>query len=79
MNWVEKVGFGKIKKLLEISEQEQHHEIILTVKNLCELSCNPSPYTLPVIPHPLPIEVVEGEHYIIVDLLTLIPGSSSLV
>ena len=47
------------------------------MKNLRELSCNPSPYTLPAIPHPLPIEVVEGEHYVIADLLTLISGSSS--
>ena len=79
VNWVEKAGFGKIQKLLEISEWERHHEILLTVKNLRELSRNPSPYTLPVIPCPLPIEVVEGEHYVITDLLTLIPGSSSPV
>ena len=36
----------------------------LTVKNLRELSRNPSPYTLLVIPRPLPTEVVEGEHYV---------------
>ena len=48
------------------------------MKNLRELSCNPSPYTHPVIPRPLLVEVVEGEHYVIVDLLTLVPGSSSL-
>ena len=77
VNWVEKAGFGKIQKLLEISEREWHHEILLTVKNLRELSRNPSPYTLLVIPRPLPTEAVEGEHYVIVDLLTLIPGSSS--
>ena len=46
----EKTGFKKIKKLLEISKRERHHEILLTVKNLRELSRNPSPYTLPVIP-----------------------------
>ena len=77
VNWVEKAGFGNIHKLLEISERERHHEILLTVKNLRELSRNPSPYTLPVIPHTLPTEVVEGEHYVIVDLLTLISSSSS--
>ena len=77
VNWMEKVGFGKIQKLLEISERERHHKILLTVKNLRELSHNPSPYTLPVIPRFLPIEVVEGEHYVITDLLTLIPSSSS--
>ena len=77
VNWMEKVGFGKIQKLLEISERERHHKILLTVKNLRELSHNPSPYTLPVIPRFLPIEVVEGEHYVITDLLTLISSSSS--
>ena len=71
---MEKVGFGKIKKLLEIFERERHHEILLTVKNLRELGYNPSPYNLPIIPHLLPTEVVEVEHYVIADLLTLIPG-----
>ena len=27
-----------------------------------------------VIHRPLPVEVVEGEHYVIADLLTLVPG-----
>ena len=74
---MEKVGFKKIQKLLEISELERHHKILLTMKNLRELSRNPSPYTLPVIPHPLPTEIVEGEHYVFADLLTLVSGSSS--
>ena len=47
------------------------------MKNLHELSRNPSPYTLQVIPRPLPTEVEEGEHYVITDLLTLVPGSLS--
>ena len=47
------------------------------MRNLYELSCNPSPYILPVIPRPLPIEIEEGEHYVIADLLNLAPGSSS--
>ena len=74
---MEKAGFKNIQKLLEISEQERHHEIFLTVRNLHELSRDPSPYTLPVIHRPLPTEIVEGEHYVIVDLLNLVPGSSS--
>ena len=74
---MEKSGFKNLKKLLEISERERHHEILLTVKNLRELSCHPSPYILPVIPCPLPTEMVEGEHYMVADLLTLVPGSSS--
>ena len=48
------------------------------MRNLRELNRNPSPYILPVIPHPLPIEIVEGEHYIIADLLNLASSSSSL-
>ena len=77
VNWVEKTSFKKIQRLLEISKQERHHEIILTAKNLRELSCSPSPYIIPVIPRPLPAEIVEGEHYIIVDLLNLAPSNSS--
>ena len=77
VNWVEKASFKNIQKLLEISKQERHHEILLTVRNLCELSLNPTPYILPVIPRPLPTKIEEGEHYIIVDLLNLAPGSSS--
>ena len=77
VNWVEKSVFKNIQKLLEISEREQHHEILLTVKNLRELSRNLSPYTLPVIPRPLPTKIVEGEPHVIADLLNLVPGSSS--
>ena len=47
------------------------------MKILRELSRNPSSYILPVIPRPLLVEVVEGEHYVITDLLTLVPSSSS--
>ena len=74
---MEKAGFKKIERLLEISEQERHHEILLTAKNLRELSRNPSPYIIPVIPRPLPVEIVEGKHYVIADLLNLALSSSS--
>ena len=74
---MEKASFKKIKRLLEISERERHHEILLTAKNLRELSRSPSPYIIPVIPLPLPAEIVEGEHYVIADLLNLAPGSLS--
>ena len=70
---MEKISFKKIQKLLEISEQEWHNEILLTARNLRELSRNPSPCIILVIPCPLPTEIVEGEHYIIVDLLNLAP------
>ena len=42
VNWVEKAGFKKIKKLLEIFERKRHHEILLTVKNLHELNLQES-------------------------------------
>ena len=74
---MEKASFKKIQKLLSISERERHHKILLTARNLRELSRNPYPYIIPVIPHPLPTEIVEGEHYVIVDLLNLASGSSS--
>ena len=32
---------------------------------------------MPVLPHPLPAELVKGEHIVLADLLKLIPGSSS--
>ena len=54
VNWVEKASFKKIQKLLEISERERHHEILLTARNLRELSRSPSPYIIPVIPRSLP-------------------------
>ena len=63
--------------MLEISELERNHEILLTAKNLRELSRSPSPYIIPVIPRPLHVEIVEEEHYVIDDLLNLSPGSSS--
>ena len=77
MNWVEKANFKKIQKLSEISERERHHEILLTMRNLRELSRSPYPYILPVIPCPLPTEIAEGEHYVIADLLNFASGSSS--
>ena len=74
---MEKASFKKIQKLLEISERERHHEFLLTARNLRELSHSPSPYIIPVIPHPLPTKIVEGEHYVITDLPNLSPGRSS--
>ena len=54
VNWVEKASFKKIQNLLEISKRERHHEILLIMSNLHELSRSPSPYIIPVIPRPLP-------------------------
>ena len=75
---MERASFKKIRKLLEIFEQEQHHEVLLTRKNLHDLSCHLTPYSVPIIPHPLPSKIVKGKHFVTIDLLNLIPDSSSL-
>ena len=77
VHWVERASFAKIRRLLEISKQERHHEVLLTMKNLHDLRCHPLPYSIPIIPHPLPSKVVEGEHFVAANLLSLIPGGSS--
>ena len=77
MHWVERASFVKISKLLEISEHERHHEVLLTVKNLHDLRRHPLPYNVLIIPRPLPSEVVECEHFLAADLLSLILGGSS--
>ena len=77
MHLVQRASFAKIRRLLEIFEQEWHHEVLLIVKNLHDLSRHPSLYSVPIIPLPLPSEVVESEHFVATDLLSLIPGGSS--
>ena len=77
MNWVEKVSLEKICRLLEISEQERHYEVFLTLKNLADVRRNSTPYSLLIIPRPLPSEIVDGEHFITADLLHLTAGSAS--
>ena len=47
-------SFAKIRRLLEISDQDRHHEVLLTMNNLHDLSRHPSPYIVPIIPCPLP-------------------------
>ena len=76
MHWVERAGFVKIRRLLEISELKWHHEILLTVKNLHDLSLHLFLYKVLIIPHPPPSKIVEGDHFVTADLLSLIPGSS---
>ena len=66
-----------IRPLLEISEAERSHELLLTVKNLRELGGSPFSYIIPIVPHSLPMEVIEGEHFVLADLLKLVPGSFS--
>ena len=49
------------------------------MKNSQELGSNPFPYIAPVIPCPLPREVVRVEHFVFDDILKSISGSSSQV
>ena len=77
MHLVERASFTKIRRLLEISDQERHHEVLLNVKNLHDLRHHPLPYSVPIMPRLLPLEVVEGEHFVATNLLSLIPCGSS--
>ena len=38
---------------------------------------SPFPYIIPIVPRSLPAEVIEGEHFFLIDLLKLVLGSSS--
>ena len=40
------------------------------------MRCNPTPYTLPVIPRQLPSDIMEMEHFVIADLRRLISSSA---
>ena len=77
VHWVERASFVKISRLLEIFEQERHHEALLTVKKLHDLNRHPSPYNVPIIQRPLPSEIVVGENFVAADFLSLIPDGSS--
>ena len=68
--------FLNISRWLEITERERNG-LFLSVKNSQELGSNVFPYIAPVIPHPLPGEVVRGEHFVLTDLLKSISGNSS--
>ena len=77
MKWVEKSSIEKIRRLLEISERERYYQVLLTRENISVVRNNPAPYTLPVIPRPLPSNVVEGENFVLADVRHLAFGSSS--
>ena len=74
---MEKESLEKIYSLLEISELERHYEVFLTLNNLTNVRRSPAPYSLPIIPCPLPSEIVDWEHFVTTDLLSLIAGSAS--
>ena len=77
MNWVEKSSIEKIRRLLEIAERERHYQVLLTPENISTVRRNLDPYTLSVIPRPMPSHVVEGEHFVIADFQRLVSGSAS--
>ena len=66
-----------IKWLLEITEGELNHELLLYVKKLWELGINPFPYIVPIIPRSLTTELVRSKHFTLVDLLKPIPGAEA--
>ena len=73
----EKSSIEKIHRLLEISDRERHYQVLLTRENVSAVRNNSAPYTLPVIPRPLPVNVVEGEHFVLTDVRRLASGGSS--
>ena len=77
MKWVEKSCIEKIRRLLGISERERHYQVLLTRENISAVRNNPAPYTLSVIPRPLPSNVVEGEHFMLADIQRLVSGNAS--
>ena len=77
VSWVEKANLECIRRLLEITEGERNHQLLLYVKNLRELSVIPVPYIVPVIPRPSPVELVRGEYFTLADLLKSIQASSA--
>ena len=50
--------------------------VLLTLDNISAVRHNLTPYTLPVIPRPLPSDIVEREHFVIADLRRLISSSA---
>ena len=73
---MEKASLKRIIRLLEITEGVHNHEFLLSMKNLKELSSNPFPYIVLVIPCRLPVELVRRKHFVLTDLLKSILGSS---
>ena len=76
---MEKARLDRISRLLEITERQRNHELLLSIKNLWELGASPSPYIVTVLPRSLPAELVKGEHFVLTDLLKLMSGRSSQV
>ena len=56
---MEKASLECIRRLLEITEGERNHDLLLYVKNLRELGASPFPYVVPIIPRLLLVELVK--------------------
>ena len=74
---MEKSSIEKIHRILEISKRERHCWVLLTPENISVVIHNPTPYTLPVIPRPLPSHIVEGEQFMVADLRRLVSDGVS--
>ena len=66
VSWVEKASLDRIRRLLEIIKGEHNHELLFSVKNLQDLGASPFHYIDLVIPCPLPKELINGEHFVLV-------------
>ena len=75
MQWVEKASLEKIHRF----QQERHCEVLLTLKNLVDVRQSQAPYRLLIIPRLLPVEIVEGEHFVTSDMLSLLAGRASSI
>ena len=75
VSWVNKDSLDRIRWLLEITKKEHNHKILFSAKNMQDLGASPFPYIVPVIPCPLPKELVKGEHFVLADLLKSIPAA----
>ena len=79
VSWVEKANLECIRRMLEITETERKHKLLLSVKNLLKLGVGTFHYIVPVIPRPLSAELIKREHFVVVDLFKSFPGNSSQV
>ena len=70
---MEKARLERICLLIKITEREHHHELLLSMKNLQDLGANLFPYIVLVLPRPFPSKVVEGEHFVLANLLKSLP------
>ena len=71
--WVVYAGKSRRGKLFHWVERASFTKI----RRLLQISEGPYPYNVPIISRPLPLEIVEGEHFVTADLLSSIPGISS--